>query len=463
MDPDQLIDGSTHPLGLIFLVLAAILTWTTPRRLALLPLLLVTCYLPLGQFFELGGLRLSFYRIILLVAAARMVFRGENRGLRMTTLDRVFIAWVLVSFFLGLLTQPSSFESRLVSRMGETYNAVGAYFVARCCLRDLDDFAANLRALGLLLIPLAAAMTHERLTGFNLFSVFGGVPEQTPMRNGVVRSQGAFRHAILAGTYGAFLFPLFYGLYRGSRSGRASAIAGLACTFVVCFTSASSGAILALGAAILGLAAWSVRRFMRVIRFGLALGLVGLALTMNAPVWYIFARISDLAGGTGWYRSFLLEQATTHFHEWFLVGSLYTAHWAPGGETAPNDPNNTDIVNHYVWEGLQGGVLKLVLFIGLIVVGFRLVGRHVASTSDRPLNQRYFAWTLGVCLFTHVISFLSVTYFDQIIVMWYVTLAAIAAAALADLPTPTAARPAATGPGPDTSDPVPAPHAATGP
>lgn len=460
MNPDQLIDGSTHPLGLVVLFLAVFLSWAIPRRLALLPLLLVTCYLPLGQFFELGGIRLSFYRIILLVAAARMLVRGDNRGLRMTSLDRVFIAWVLVSFFLGLLTQPSTFESRLISRLGESYNAIGTYFVARCCLRDLDDLAAHLRALGLLLIPLAAAMVHERVTGYNFFSIFGGVPEQTPMRNGVVRSQGAFRHAILAGTYGAFLFPLFVGLYRRGREGRVSALAGLASTVVVCFASASSGAVLALGAAILGLAAWMVRRSMRAIRFALVAGFVLLALTMNAPVWYIFARISDVAGGTGWYRSFLLEQATRYFHEWYLVGSLYTAHWAPGGETAPNDANNTDIVNHYVWEGLQGGILKLLLFVGLIIIGFRVIGRHVGAGGDRPPAQRYFAWALGVSLFTHVVSFLSVTYFDQIIVMWYVTLAAIAAAALSDLPPAQPGHVAVDG---NPASPVSAPHAPAGP
>jgi hypothetical protein len=266
MNTDLLIDGSTHPLGLVMLFAAVILSWAIPRRLGLLPLLLVTCYLPLGQFFDLGGIRFSFYRIILLVAATRMLVRGDSRGLRITTLDRVFIAWVLVSFFLGLLTQPSTFESRLISRLGEAYNAIGTYFVARCCLRDLDDLAAHLRALGVLLVPLAAAMIHERITGYNVFSVFGGVPEQTPTRNGVVRSQGAFRHAILAGTYGAFLFPLFYGLHRRGRHGRFGAGAGLASTTVFCFTAASSGAVLALGTAMLGLAAWTARTYLGLIR-----------------------------------------------------------------------------------------------------------------------------------------------------------------------------------------------------
>jgi hypothetical protein len=183
---------------------------------------------------------------------------------------------------------------------------------------------------------------------------------------------------------------------------------------------------------------------------------------MKAPVWYIFARISDVAGGTGWYRSYLLEQAGKHFDEWFLVGSLYTAHWAPGGETAPSDPNNTDIVNHFVWEGLQGGILKLFLFIGLIVVGFRSIGRYVGTSDQRPGLDRFFAWSLGVSLFTHVISFMSVTYFDQIIVMWHVTLAAIAATALADPPpTPSAQEnPAATG---DPSSLAESPHASAGP
>lgn len=36
-------------------------------------------------------------------------------------------------------------------------------------------------------------------------------------------------------------------------------------------------------------------------------------------------------------------------------------------------------------------------------------------------------WSLGVSLFIHAVSFLSVSYFDQMIVFWYLLLAMISA------------------------------------
>lgn len=46
-------------------------------------------------------------------------------------------------------------------------------------------------------------------------------------------------------------------------------------------------------------------------------------------------------------------------------------------------------------------------------------------TEVAELPAGFFVWTLGVTLFAHCLSFISVTYFDQIIVLWYWLLAAI--------------------------------------
>jgi hypothetical protein len=141
-------------------------------------------------------------------------------------------------------------------------------------------------------------------------------------------------------------------------------------------------------------------------------------------VWFLIGRLSEIVGGTGWYRSYIIDQAITHFNEWWLVGSTYTKHWAPAGEVVAGDPNNMDIINHYVAEGLGGGLLKLGAFIAMIVLGFKVVG-YWANKPERelPFAWRVFIWGLGVCLLTHCISFLSVSYFDQIVVMWYWLLA----------------------------------------
>ncbi len=150
---------------------------------------------------------------------------------------------------------------------------------------------------------------------------------------------------------------------------------------------------------------------------------VGLALVMKAPVWYAIDRLSAITGGTGWHRAYLIDQAIKHFNEWWLIGSAYTVHWAPAGLVTTGDPNNMDIVNQYVTEGLGGGLLKLGLFVTMIIMCFRTVGRWSCKPFLPSAPVQRFTWSVGTCLFAHCVSFLSVSYFDQIIIMWYWLLA----------------------------------------
>jgi O-antigen ligase len=163
---------------------------------------------------------------------------------------------------------------------------------------------------------------------------------------------------------------------------------------------------------------------MRLLRRGTVLLLITLSLTMNAPVWYILARVSDQAGGGGWHRAYVIDQAVAHFNEWWLFGTTYTAHWAPGGEVIPADPNMMDITNHYVMEGVKGGILKLILFLAIVVSCFKIVGRRLrAEPDDSPAALLF--WAMGVSLFAHCLSFISITYFDQLILIWFWLLAII--------------------------------------
>jgi hypothetical protein len=90
------------------------------------------------------------------------------------------------------------------------------------------------------------------------------------------------------------------------------------------------------------------------------------------------------------------------------------------------DPNNMDITNHYVAQGIRGGLLGLVLFIGAIVVCFKVVGREVRYPSGLKLDGKLL-WAVGVCLACNCVAFISISYYDQIIVFWFWTLAMIAA------------------------------------
>jgi hypothetical protein len=410
------------PLAAVILLAMVGLTWTLPRRFAFCPLLILTCLMPLGQELVLLGLHFPLFRVVLLAGALRVVFKGEAALLKWTRLDKVFACWVLVSVVFGTMAKPSM--ELFVNRMGDAYTAVGAYYYFRCVIVDFEDIVTSVRTLALASLPLAACMLVESNTGHNPFSAFGGVPVLSPLREGHVRCQGAFRHAILAGTFGATLVPLCVALWFYRPQYRRLAIAALIASLVITVTARSSGALIALCAGISGLMFWKWREYLRLIRWGAVLLLLGLSLVMNAPVWYLLARLSNVAGGGGWHRAFLIDQAVAHFGEWWLFGTTYTANWGPAGEVIAADPNMMDITNHFIDEGVKGGVLKLGLFLAIIIMCFRGIGRKLRTeVAEWPTN--FFIWTLGVTLFAHCLSFLSVTYFDQIIVVWYWLLAAL--------------------------------------
>ena len=187
-----------------------------------------------------------------------------------------------------------------------------------------------------------------------------------------------------------------------------------------------------------GFGLWYFRSKMRTFRWGVVAVIAVFALFMDAPVWYLIAKISDITGGTGWHRAFIIDQAVNHFDEWIFIGSSYTAHWArdPGTILYTIDPNNMDITNQVIHEGLEGGLIGLGLFVAIIANCFKTVGRSWRIKDDTILAPRM-KWALGVCLAAHCTAFISVSYFDQIQLFWFWLLAVISTlsskVALADL------------------------------
>jgi hypothetical protein len=423
MEP-QLQEASNINLPALIALLAAVyLIWSLPRRFAVCPILAMVCLMPLGQDLLVFGLNFYLFRIVLLVGILRVLFKREARELVMTRTDKIFVWWVIVSIMFGTLAKPS--VGLLVNRLGDAYNAFTCYFLMRCLLVDSEDLVTSVRAMACLCVPVAALMLVEKLTGHNWCSIFGGVPEVTVIRGDHLRCQGAFRHPILAGAFGATQFPLFVGLWLYRPQYRRLALIATVCSMIIVVAASSSGALMALVAGIGGMALWKWRAYMRSVRWAAVILILILAMVMKAPVWYLFDRLSSVIGGTGWFRSFLIDQTIAHFNEWWLFGTTYTAHWAPGGEVTLADPNMMDITNHYVIQGVSGGLLKLVLFIAIIVMSFKTVGRWFKN-EEADSSVGILVWAAGVSLFSHSLSFVSTTYFDQIVVIWYWLLAVIA-------------------------------------
>jgi hypothetical protein len=135
------------------------------------------------------------------------------------------------------------------------------------------------------------------------------------------------------------------------------------------------------------------------------------------------ARIDLTGSSTSYYRAALINSAISHLNEWWLGGTDYTRHWMPTG--AAWSPDQADITNHYIKMGVVGGLPLMLLFVGILAVGFASVGKALSSNKNAPVEQQFLIWTLGSILFAHVATMVSVSYFDQSVVFLYLVLAAI--------------------------------------
>jgi hypothetical protein len=382
-----------------------------------------------GQQLEILGLNFTVLRLVILIAWMRLIVRGELHELQLNSIDKVFICWVVVGFIANMLLW-QRFEA-LVNNLGRAYNAVGLYFLFRVLIRDISEIENFIKISAVIIAPLALIMIFEAFSGRNIFSSFGGVPQISLVRNGYVRAQGPFRFSGLAGTVGASLMPLFVSLWFSERN-KFNAFIGFAAATVITIACHSSAPLLAYCLGLLALLMWPLRRHMRIVQYVILFSAVSLHMLMKAPVWYIIARLARFTGGTGWHRSEIIEKAVVHFKDWWLVGTRDTGHWMPYsmGEGFRYEYDSADLTNKYVAEGVNGGFFTLLLFVSIIVLCFREIGISLRRHEDQPFSVQIIIWSLGASFFVHVASFISVTYFDQTIVFWYLSIAMISGLAI---------------------------------
>jgi hypothetical protein len=86
-------DGTTfiNPIGLAFTLLMGILVLVLPRRYALLPVIILTCYMTMGMRVMVAGLNFTMLRILLLFGWARLILRGEFRSIKLNRIDRALL------------------------------------------------------------------------------------------------------------------------------------------------------------------------------------------------------------------------------------------------------------------------------------------------------------------------------------------------------------------------------------
>ncbi len=393
------------PILLLFAVALVVAQLAVQRRYVLLPLLLAACHLPNAAVLP----SLTVVRLLVLVGLIQAWSAGKLDLSFRHPLDRLLLVWACWSMLssFGHVAKPN--YNPLTMSVSLAFDYLGTYLFVRSNVREPEDLIRISKCLAVMLVPLALCLVVEKITGRNVYAGLGADIQQAWVREGKVRASGPFGISILTGTAGGVCFPLMMMLRRQHFP---FALVGAAACGLIVFSSASSGPYMSLFAGLTALALWRWRRSMAQIRMGVIGLIFALAILMEAPIWFLIARIDIAGGSTSWHRAQLMDQAMKHIGEWWVVGTDYTRHWMPYGIQWSAD--HVDITNHYISLGVKGGILLMLLFIVILFKAFQLLGRRMKAIrlTGSPAEE-FLLWCVGASLFAHCVSFIGVSYFDQ--------------------------------------------------
>ena len=408
-------DTVMHPLVAVALVLAIILILCLPRKYVIVPLLLAIFCIPLRQVVVVAGVHFTVVRIVILAGLARWaVLRSSLTG-GFNWIDRLVTLWAFASLITFSVQWMET--QAIIKSLGVFLDALGGYFVVRFLIRDREDVRRTVKMLAIVAVVMGACMINEQLTRQNVFALLNGTTSAPAVRDGRIRSQGAFGIYIDAGVFGAVLVPLLVWLWSDAKS-RLAACLGIAGATAMTLTSASSTPLLAYAGGIMGLCFWPFRRRMRLFLWGLVLMLVGLHLVMEAPVWALIAHIDLTGSSSGYHRYELVDNFIRHFGDWWLLGFKDYNNWGW---------DMWDLSNEFVALGLTGGLVTLVLFIGILWLSFARLG-IARKRAAGGRKQEWFCWCLGSALFANVVAFFGCCYMAQMQMVLFLLLGIISVA-----------------------------------
>ena len=221
--------------------------------------------------------------------------------------------------------------------------------------------------------------------------------------------------SLYGGVFAGVLIPLFLWLWT-ERKSRMAACAGLAGATAMVWASHASTSWMTYGAGLFGLGFWPLRKYMRIVRWGLVALLVGLHLVMKGPVWSLIARIDLTGGSSSYHRYALVDNCIRHFGDWWLLGYKYYDSWGW---------DMWDLCNQFVVAAVTGGLVTFVLYITIFKRSFGAIGM-ARKCADR--RHEWLLWCLGADLFANVVAHFGINYVLELMMSFFPLLACISVA-----------------------------------
>lgn len=354
-------------------------------------LLMISFTMPF--FFSLGGLKLTGYRVVLIIFLVPAMIRwlngsaGKIRG----------VDWLIIGFaFWSALTL--AVNHGLVSKWQFTgmlvIEILAPYFIARAYIRDLESFRYFVRWFLIIIVVLLPFSVYEMITEQSpLLDFFGGfanvyqkwIYEQ---RLGLFRAQATMPHPILFGVFMTPSFALFWYVLGWNKTlftkVGLSSLAG-----IVVFTSLSSGAFLNVIIQ-MALMAWNkmcsfLKNKWKVLLICFAIFYVVIEVGSNRNVFQIIATHMTLTPGTAWWRILTFEFARDDIMRNPIFG-IGMNDW-----TRPHWMTLSSVDNFWLLMTLRHGFPGLFLLLGTVLTMFIQIGRRslTGAVADARLGYLF--------------------------------------------------------------------------
>lgn len=360
---------------------------------------------------HLGSIRLSFYRIVLLLSIIPIVASlASSSPIRLRLADILVLVYALTGAFSLFMT-----NATLAAIGIFIVESVVPYFLARTFIRNSHHFNIMARVLVICIIGTIPFALYENLTRDPIIltvldkflPVLSNVPHE--QRLGLDRAQVTFDHPILYGVFCAFGFAIAFYATRSDTPYRLSfgrgTLVGLAA-----FLSLSTGALVAVafqGVLILyDLVMRNVRQRWAILATATAITYAVVEGLSNRTVAQIAIPYIALNPGTAWTRLAVNEWAWSGImaHPWFGFG--FTLYWP-----APFWVVTTSIDNFWLAIGFRHGLPTMLLLIGVVgAVLWAVIFTRQNSPFVRACRTGFVITIIGICLAVYTVHLWNSTY-----------------------------------------------------
>jgi hypothetical protein len=376
---------------------------------------------------SVGTIDILVGRLVVTVLLLRCVFDdGIRSRFTWSRLD-TFVTLSMVTFFVPyFITSDQPASATLEGRSGFLMDTWCAYLAARFVATDRKRLVSVVKCTSVVLVPLALLGVVESVTGWQPFAPlwrfspwFRGGEYLSEGRFGFARAVGPFSHAILFGGGFAMFLPLIYYLRheKGSWHSLAYILSGAA--LLGALSSMSSGPWVMVIAVVFCLAMERHRQWLKPLLVFLAISCIFIGIASNRPFYHVIASWANPLGGAGWHRAKLIDLAVGRFNEWWMLGyGDKDPGWGP-----ELGMGMTDVTNEFILTGVRYGIAGVIALCLVLATAFRGIIRTHRRLAD-PVAKS-FCWAFGSLLFSVVVAWMSVSFFGQLLPLFYCCLGMI--------------------------------------